>query len=95
MTTSVNHDDVYALARHYRFQWEEAQECYVLLFPEGMVKLNGGAGEVLKRIDGTKTVGDIVQELEATFSGVPDLQSDVLAMFDLALEKAWIEKVST
>jgi pyrroloquinoline quinone biosynthesis protein D len=95
VTTSVNHDDVYALARHYRFQWEEAQECYVLLFPEGMVKLNGGAGEVLKRIDGTKTVGDIVQELEATFSGVPDLQSDVLAMFDLALEKAWIEKVST
>lgn len=95
MTTSVNHDDVYALARHYRFQWEEAQECYVLLFPEGMVKLNGGAGEVLKRIDGTKTVGDIVQEIEATFPGVPDLQSDVLAMFDLALEKAWIEKVST
>ncbi len=95
MTTSVNHDDVYALARHYRFQWEEAQECYVLLFPEGMVKLNGGAGEVLKRIDGTKTVGDVVQELETTFPGVPDLQSDVLAMFDLALEKAWIEKVST
>lgn len=95
MTTSVNHADIFALAKHYRFQWEEAQGCYVLLFPEGMVKLNGGAGEVLKRIDGTKTVGDVVQELEATFPGVPDLQSDVLAMFDLALEKAWIEKAST
>ena len=94
MTTSVNHADIYALAKHYRFQWEEAQGCYVLLFPEGMVKLNGGAGEVLKRIDGTKSVGDVVQELEATFPGVPDLQADVLAMFDLALEKAWIEKVS-
>jgi pyrroloquinoline quinone biosynthesis protein D len=95
VTTSVNHADIFALAKHYRFQWEEAQGCYVLLFPEGMVKLNGGAGEVLKRIDGTKTVGDVVQELEATFPGVPDLQADVLAMFDLALEKAWIEKVST
>ena len=94
MTTSVNHADIYALAKHYRFQWEEAQGCYVLLFPEGMVKLNGGAGEVLKRIDGTKSVGDVVQELEATFPGVPDLQSDILAMFDLALEKVWIEKVN-
>lgn len=94
MTTSVNHADIFALAKHYRFQWEEAQGCYVLLFPEGMVKLNGGAGEVLKRIDGTKSVGDVVQELEATFPGVPDLQSDILAMFDLALEKVWIEKVN-
>lgn len=94
MTTSVNPADIYALARHYRFQWEEAQQCYVLLFPEGMIKLNGGAGEVIKRVDGSKTVGDIVQELEAAFPGVPDLKSDVLAMFDLAVEKAWIEKRS-
>jgi pyrroloquinoline quinone biosynthesis protein D len=94
VTTSVNPADIYALARHYRFQWEEAQQCYVLLFPEGMIKLNGGAGEVIKRVDGSKTVGDIVQELEAAFPGVPDLKSDVLAMFDLAIEKAWIEKRS-
>ncbi len=105
MTTSVNpadmpsnldvsFTDIYALARHYRFQWEDAQQCYVLLFPEGMVKLNGGAGEVIKRVDGGRTVGDIVQELEAAFPGAPDLKSDVLAMFDLALEKAWIEKRS-
>jgi pyrroloquinoline quinone biosynthesis protein D len=94
VTTSVNPADIYALARHYRFQWEDAQQCYVLLFPEGMIKLNGGAGEVIKRVDGSKTVGDIVQELEAAFPGVPDLKSDVLAMFDLAIEKAWIEKRS-
>ena len=92
MTTSVNHADIYKLARHYRFQWEEAQQCYVLLFPEGMIKLNGGAGEVIKRVDGTKTVADILQDLEVTFPGVPDLQKDILAMFDLAIEKAWIDK---
>lgn len=28
----------------FRFQWEEAQQAYVLLYPEGMVKLNGPAG---------------------------------------------------
>ncbi|HZV99450.1 MAG TPA: pyrroloquinoline quinone biosynthesis peptide chaperone PqqD [Methylophilaceae bacterium] len=92
MTTSVNPADIYTLARHYRFQWEEAQQCYVLLFPEGMIKLNGGAGEVIKRVDGIKTVDDIVKELEATFPGVPDLRDDVIAMLDLAIEKAWLEK---
>ncbi len=93
MTTSVNHADIYKLARHYRFQWEDAQQCYVLLFPEGMIKLNGGAGEVIKRVDGNKTVGDVVQELQAAFPDVPDLQSDILAMFDLAVGKAWLEKI--
>lgn len=92
MTTSVNPADIYALARHYRFQWEEAQQCYVLLFPEGMIKLNGGAGEVIKRVDGSKTIGEIVSELEAAFPDAPDLQSDVIAMFELAVEKAWLEK---
>lgn len=94
MTTSVNHADIYALARHYRFQWEDAQQCYVLLFPEGMVKLNGGAGEVIKRIDGTKTVAEVVKEIETAFPDVPDIQADVIAMFDLAVEKAWLEKVN-
>lgn len=92
MTTSVNHADIYEIAHHHRFQWEEAQQSYVILFPEGMVKLNGGAGEVLKRVDGNKTVGDIVQELQSTFPDVPDIEADILAMFDLALEKAWIQK---
>lgn len=92
MTTSVNPADIYALARHYRFQWEEAQQCYVLLFPEGMVKLNGGAGEVIKRVDGNKTVADIVKELEVTFPDAPDIAKDVIGMLELAVEKAWLQK---
>ena len=91
MTTSVNPADIYALARHYRFQWEEAQQCYVLLFPEGMIKLNGGAGEVIKRVDGNKTVADIVKQLEAAFPDAPDIAKDVISMFELAVEKAWLQ----
>ncbi|MFL9709915.1 pyrroloquinoline quinone biosynthesis peptide chaperone PqqD [Methylobacillus sp. Pita1] len=102
-TISDNHDkadnasvvsagDVYAIARHYRFQWEEAQQCYVLLFPEGMIKLNGGAGEVIKRVDGQRSVADIVADVQAAFPGVADIEADVIAMLDLALEKAWLEK---
>ncbi|HQE41111.1 MAG TPA: pyrroloquinoline quinone biosynthesis peptide chaperone PqqD, partial [Zoogloea sp.] len=37
--------------RLFRFQWEPAQQAHVLLYPEGMVKLNQSAGEILKRCD--------------------------------------------
>ena len=41
----------------FRLQWEQVQECYVLLYPEGMVKLNDSAGEIMKLIDGKKQSG--------------------------------------
>jgi pyrroloquinoline quinone biosynthesis protein D len=92
MSDKIKSDDVFGLARHFRFQWEEAQGGYVLLFPEGMVKLNGGAGEVIKRVDGQKTVGEIIAECKLTFPDVPDLDADVMSMLALALGKAWITK---
>jgi len=90
MSDKIKSDDVFGLARHFRFQYEEAQGGYVLLFPEGMVKLNGGAGEVIKRVDGLRSVGDIVADCKAAFPDVPDLEGDVLAMIKLAQEKGWI-----
>ena len=33
-----------------RLQWEPAQEAHVLLYPEGMVKLNGSAGAILSAL---------------------------------------------
>ncbi|MEI7916916.1 MAG: pyrroloquinoline quinone biosynthesis peptide chaperone PqqD [Methylophilaceae bacterium] len=91
---SVNQTDIYAIALHHRFQWEEAQSCYVILFPEGMVKLNGGAGEVLNLVDGKRTVADIVLALTAKFSDVPDLAQDIIGMLDLAIEKAWLRQLN-
>ncbi len=41
-----------AVGRGFRLQWEAAQNAHVLLYPEGMIKLNGSAGEILKRCDG-------------------------------------------
>ena len=35
-----------AIAAGMRLQWESAQEAHVLLYPEGMVKLNGSAGAI-------------------------------------------------
>ena len=43
------------LSRRLRMQWEPAQDSYVLLYPEGMIKLYQGAGEILKRCAGERT----------------------------------------
>lgn len=91
--TTINHSDVFALALHHRFQWEEAQNSYVILFPEGMVKLHGGAGEVLKRVNGKASVGDIVAELKAAFPEAENIEKDIIGMFELAFSKAWLRKV--
>jgi len=71
-------------------QWEEAQQAHVLLYPEGMVRLNQSAGEILKRCDGATTVDDIVAQLELQFNA-SGLRDDVLDLLAHALEKDWIE----
>ena len=40
---------------------------YVLLFPEGMIKLNPSAAEILKRVDGSNTENVICAELRQAF----------------------------
>ncbi len=78
-----------AIDRRFRLQWEEAQKAHVLLYPEGMVKLNGSAGEILKRCDGVTSIADITADLERTF-GRSGLGADVVAFVTMALEKRWI-----
>jgi pyrroloquinoline quinone biosynthesis protein D len=79
-----------AIGRGFRLQWEPAQAAHVLLYPEGMVKLNGSAGEILKRCDGARTVGEIVADLETAF-GATSLAADVTAFMSFALTKHWLE----
>ena len=94
MENNILESDIYAIALHHRFQWEEAQQSYVILFPEGMVKLHGGAGEVIKLVDGKATVGEIVVALKAKFPDAEGIEKDILGMFDMAFGKAWIRKVN-
>lgn len=78
------------VARGFRLQWEAAQDCHVLLYPEGMVKLNRSAGEILTRCTGTASVAEIVADLETAF-GATGLQADVEAFLDMARQQRWVE----
>lgn len=78
------------LGRGFRLQWEPVQSSHVLLYPEGMVKLNGSAGEILKRCDGKHTVAEIVSDLEQVFA-TTGLEKDVTSFMGIALERHWLE----
>ena len=73
----------------FRLQWEPVQDCHVLLYPEGMVKLNGSAGEIMKRCDGARDIAAVVAELEAAF-GATGLEGDVLAFVEIAGKQRWL-----
>ena len=87
--TAIHSADVPALSRLFRLQFEEAQSAWVLLYPEGMVRLSSSAGEIIKRLDGAANVDALIADLESTFAGA-DLRSDVLQFLEEALGRGWI-----
>jgi pyrroloquinoline quinone biosynthesis protein D len=77
------------IGRGFRLQWESAQDAHVLLYPEGMIKLNGSAGEIMKRCDGETTIANITADLERAFTAT-GLYEDVVRFVQMAVEKAWL-----
>jgi pyrroloquinoline quinone biosynthesis protein D len=90
VTVAIDSNSKPSLGHGFRLQWEPAQSAHVLLYPEGMVKLNGSAGEILRRCDGERTVAEIVTDLETTFE-TTGLTQDVTSFMNIALEKNWLE----
>ncbi len=78
------------LNKMFRFQWEKAQNCFVLLYPEGMIQLNGPAGEILGLVDGERSVAAITSELEAKFPDSGDLSGDIIEFLGEAHGQHWI-----
>ena len=75
----------------YRFQYEPAQKGHVLLYPEGMIKLNETAALIGGLIDGERDVAAIIAELDTQFPGVPELGDDIEQFMEVARAQHWIE----
>jgi len=78
------------VAKMFKLQWEEVQKSWVLLYPEGMVKLNASAGEIMSRLDGKTSISELVRLLEQHFK-VTDLESDVLEFLVIAKQQGWVK----
>lgn len=77
------------IAPGHRLQFEPAQDCHVLLYPEGMVQLNASAAEILLRCDGERSVADVCAALAADFDGA-DVRADVQEFLQLAQQQGWV-----
>lgn len=93
MSGKMGDNAVPELTPTFRFQWEEVQNCFVILYPEGMVKLSASAGEIMKRCDGKKSVEEIIGDLKAQFGGT-DLAADVKKFLEDASDHGWIRTKS-
>jgi pyrroloquinoline quinone biosynthesis protein D len=75
----------------FLFRWEDTQDSYVLLYPEGVVKLNPTAGEILKRCTGEATLAEMIDELKAFFAGPPEtVEQGVRKFLEVSHAKGWI-----
>jgi pyrroloquinoline quinone biosynthesis protein D len=80
------------LSPHYVFRWEDSQDAFILLYPEGLIKLNQSAGEILKRCDGKRSIADIVTDLQTAFPGnAAEIGHGTQAFIDLAEDKGWLQ----
>ncbi len=75
----------------FMFRWEESQNAHVLLYPEGVVKLNGSASTIIGRCDGVKSIDQIAAELKAEFvTDDADIESGVRQFMEVAHAKGWL-----
>ena len=56
------------LAAGVRLHFDKTRGAWVLLSPERVIEAAGPANEILKRCDGTRTVGQVIDELAALFT---------------------------
>ena len=87
---TINSTQVITFANGYRFQWEPAQDSHVLLYPEGMVKLNQTAALILSKVDNQRNLTQIKDELGKQFPDA-DIDEDVEQFINTAVENRWIE----
>ena len=72
-----------------RLWYDEVREEHVLLIPEGVVRLNPTAAEVLELCDGERSLDDIVGALSARYQG-GDVRDDVLELVDAMAQRGLV-----
>ena len=81
-----------AINKHFLLQWEDKQDSFVLLYPEGMVKLNQSAGEIMNLCDGNNNCKDIINKLENKFK-TTSLDENIIEFLEDAIQRTWVEYI--
>jgi len=88
MDSNIRSEDVVELAPMYLFRWEEPQQSHILLYPEGVVKLNETGAEIIKYCDGNHSAEEIITTLNAIYT--IDVSESVYKFLEVSYAKGWI-----
>lgn len=96
-TSAIQSGERFEINPLFMFRWEETQDAFVLLYPEGVVKLNGTAAEILKRCTGEATVADIVRDLTRLYAAGgreadERIEDGVRNFLEVSRAKGWIRR---
>jgi pyrroloquinoline quinone biosynthesis protein D len=69
-----------------RLRYDDVREEHLLLVPEGAVRLNPTAAEVLELCDGERSLDEIVEVLSKRYGGA-DVGDDVRELLDAMTER--------
>jgi pyrroloquinoline quinone biosynthesis protein D len=77
-----------------RLRYDEVREEHLLLVPEGAVRLNPTAAEVLELCDGERSLDEIVGVLSERYDGA-DVGDDVRELIDGMAERGLLVDAAT
>jgi pyrroloquinoline quinone biosynthesis protein D len=72
-----------------RLRYDDVREEHLLLIPEGAVRLNATAAEVLELCDGQRSLDEIAGALSARYGGA-DLRADVQELVDAMAQRGLV-----
>jgi len=91
--TGLANTDIPRLPRGVRMRFDAVRNAHVLLAPERAFDLDEIATEVLKLVDGQRSVGAIVDELAAKFDADRKvIEADVIEMLADLMNKRVLER---
>lgn len=89
---AITSQDRFEIRPPFLFRWEDSQQAHVLLYPEGIVKLNESGGGILQLCDGKHTVGQIIEQLCKRYCAADEttISKGVLNFLEVSHGKGWI-----
>jgi pyrroloquinoline quinone biosynthesis protein D len=88
MVKNITQDNIVELSPLYLFRWEEPQQAHILLYPEGVVKLNETGAAIIKYCDGNHTVKEVCAQLGELYTS--DVSESVHKFLEVSYAKGWI-----
>jgi pyrroloquinoline quinone biosynthesis protein D len=91
-TVPIDLADRFEIRPPFMFRWEHSQHAHVLLYPEGIVKLNKTGGDILNYCDDQTNVAELIDKLGALYD-VADaniIRNGILRFLEVSRGKGWI-----